>query len=265
MNRIIKFFALLVFLIGITPANAQTFPALSGRVVDGAHMLSDAQIVGLSAKLQNLETQTQRQMVVVTLPDLQGYDIADYGYKLGRAWKLGDKARDDGLLLIIAPKERKVRFEVGYGLEPVMTDAMSSYIIEKNITPLFRAGDFAGGINAGVDGAIAQLKLSPEEAAKVAAQAAQKKQQHSQGGDMSAIIFWFFIFFFVILPIIRSMRKGGRAYGRGGVGPVIIWGGGSGFGGGSGGSSWGGGDFGGGGGFSGGGGSFGGGGASGGW
>ncbi len=252
-------------------AHAQTFPALTGRVVDQANLLDPAQEAALTAKLQALQEQTNRQVVVATLGSLEGYDIADYGYQLGRKWALGqdgkgESEKDNGTILIVAPKERKMRIEVGYGLEPVLTDGFSSSVIRNDITPRFKAGDFSGGINAGVDKIITQLRLPPEEAAKVAAE--MSKSQRQSGGEMniSTILFWLFIFFFLILPVLRSMFGGGRRH-RGrdsGIGPVIIWGG-SDWGGGGGGSSWGGGGFGGGGGFSGGGGSFGGGGASGGW
>ena len=227
-------------------ALAQKFPALGGRVVDEAALLSPAEEAALSAKLQALEQSTQRQIVIATLADLQGYDIADYGYRLGRYWGIGDKQRNDGALLIIAPKERKLRIEVGYGLESVLTDAVSSQIIRNDITPQFKAGNFPAGINAGADKMIALLQLSPEEAQKVAAEAAKAEKEAADEGDFGGIIFWLFRFFFFILPLIRSFRNGGRSHARGGVGaPVIIWGGG-GFGGRSGGG-------------------FGGGGASGGW
>lgn len=264
MRKFVLLLALIASFI-TSPVLAQNFPALSGRVVDTANLLDPAQEQALTAKLAALEVQTQRQFVVTTIPDLGDYDIADYGYRLGRAWKLGGKERDDGLLLIVAPNSRKVRFEVAYGLEGVMTDAMSNQIIQSDILPRFRSKDFAGGINAGVDKAIVQLQLSPEEAAKVAAAAktaASKQSRRSGGPDIGSIIFLLFLFFFVIIPIMRSFR-GGRRYHGANV-PIIIWGGDNDWGGG-GGSSWGGGGGFGGGGFSGGGGSFGGGGASGGW
>ncbi len=241
------------------PAYAQSFPALNGRVVDEAGLLSPTEEAALTAKLQSLEDKTQRQMVVATIANLQGYDIADYGYQLGRKWAVGDKTRNDGALLIIAPNERKVRIEAGYGLEGVLTDAVSSQIIRNDITPAFKAGNFPVGINAGADAMIGLLQLTPEEAQKVAAQAALAQKQSAGNGDISAVIFWLFLFFFFILPILRSLFGGGRRHSKSGYGaPVVIWGGGSS----GGGSSWGGG---GGGGFSGGGGSFGGGGSSGGW
>ena len=81
------------------PAAAQEFPALTGRVVDAANIIPDATKVELNRKLEELETQTQRQLVVATIPDLQGYDVADYGYQLGRTWGIGDAERNDGALL----------------------------------------------------------------------------------------------------------------------------------------------------------------------
>lgn len=245
------------------PAAAQTFPKLTGRVVDEAHLLSAEQAAALDAKLAALETQSQRQMVIATIPDLQGYDIEDYGYRLGRAWGIGDKQRNDGLLLIVAPNERKVSIEVGYGLEGVISDALASEIRRTEIVPRFKTGDYAGGIAAATDKLIAQLQLSEDEARKVAANAsAQAKKAKEPRFDAGTVIFLLIFFFFFVLPFLRAMRGGGRRYGSPGVMifPSGGWGGG--------GSDWGGGGGGwggGGGGFSGGGGSFGGGGSSGSW
>jgi uncharacterized protein len=248
------------------PALAQPqFPALSGRVVDAANIIPDDVEAGLTGKLEALETQSQRQLVVVTLPSLQDYEISDYGYQLGRAWGLGDAERNDGAILIVAPNERKVRIEVGYGLEPVLTDALSAIIIQQTILPQFKAGDMPGGIVAGTDAIIHQLTLPDAEARAIAAKA--KEQPAPEGFPIGVIIWILLIVFFVVMPMIA--RAGGRKYrGRrgvaGAVGEVLLWTainaatsgrGGGGFGGGGGG----------GGGFSGGGGSFGGGGASGSW
>ncbi|MGN6500978.1 MAG: TPM domain-containing protein, partial [Tsuneonella sp.] len=131
------------------PAAAQDFPPLTGRVVDAANVIPPEVEASLDAKLAALEQQSQRQLVVATIPDLQGYEISDYGYQLGRHWGLGDKGRNDGAILIVAPNERKVRIEVGYGLEPVLTDGLSSLIIQNDILPRFKAGDMPGGIVAG--------------------------------------------------------------------------------------------------------------------
>ena len=133
-----------------------TFPALTGRVVDGGNLLSAADRTALTADLADLEAKTTDQLVIVTLSSLQGTTIEDYGYQLGRRWKIGQKDKDSGVLLIVAAAERKVRIEVGYGLEGTLTDAATKLIIENAILPAFRAGDFALGIRNGT-GQIAQL------------------------------------------------------------------------------------------------------------
>jgi uncharacterized protein len=251
------------------PAAAQTFPKLTGRVVDTADMLPPSDEAALAGKLEALERASSRQLVVATVPDLQGYPVEDYGYQLGRAWGIGQKGTNNGIILLVSKNDRKIRIEVGYGLEPVITDAFSSSVIADKITPAFKAGDFPGGINAGVDALIGQLQAPPDEAERQAVQAAERQKARGRGesGSFVPLIFWGIILFFVIIPMLRGRRRG-RRFGRG---PVVLWGpgfGGGGWGGG-GGSSWGGGGGGwgggGGGGFGGGGGSFGGGGASGGW
>jgi len=257
---------ILLFLLIAAPAAAQNFPQLTGQVVDSADLLTDAQEAALTQKLQALETSTHRQLVVATVPDLQGYPVEDYGYKLGRAWGIGEKGANNGAILLVAKAEHKIRIEVGYGLEPILTDAYSGEIIRNQITPAFKQGDFAGGINAGVDAIVQQLQAPPEEQEKRVAQAVDRqKVAHHQSGSFIPLIFWAIILLFVVIPAIRG-RRYGRRYG-GSAWPVVIWGPGlgGGWGGGSSGGGWGGFSGGGGGGFSGGGGSFGGGGASGGW
>jgi uncharacterized protein len=260
----------LVLVLGLAvPALAQTFPKLTGRVVDTADMLSPADEAALDSKLAGLEQSTSRQLVVATVPDLQGYPIEDYGYKLGRAWGIGQKGANNGLVLLVAKQEHKIRIEVGYGLEPVITDALSGEIIADKITPAFKRDDYAGGINAGVDALIAQLQAPPDQQERTALAAAERHKRSSRGGGGSffPLIFWAIILVFIIIPSAIGRRHGRR---WGSAWPVMIWG--PGLGGGGrwgGGGGWGGGGFGGGGGgfggFSGGGGSFGGGGASGGW
>ncbi len=260
---------MLAVLIG-TAAQAQTFPKLTGRVVDAANLLSPEQEAQLTAMSDATEKATGRQLVIATVPSLQDYPIEDYGYRLGRAWKVGQSDANNGIILIVAPNERKMRIEVGYGLEPIMTDALSGMIIRDTITPRFKAGDMGGGIIAGATAINEQLKL-PLEAAEARAKqlidAGKGKKNDTPGWFV--LVFLLFIILFVVLPIIIGASRG-KKYRRG-RSPVVIWGPGWGDGGGSGGSSWGGGGGsswgggGGGGGFSGGGGSFGGGGASGGW
>jgi len=273
---------LLAILALASPASAQHFPPLTGRVVDQAHLLTPQQVADLTKKSADLEQQTGgRQFVVATVNNLEGYEIDDYGYRLGRAWKLGSAKNDDGVLLLVAPKERKVTIATGYGAGGYMTDAVSGLIIREAIIPHFKKNDYGGGIEAGADAIIKQMSLPPEEAQKNAgaAQQGQQKRQHSSGGALPGI-FWAMVIGFVVLSMFR--RSAGRRYRTrhsSGISPwVVLWGlnelsrgsRGSGWSGGSGwtdsGSSWGGGGGGGGfGGFSGGGGSFGGGGASGSW
>jgi uncharacterized protein len=131
-------------------AQTLTFPVLTGRVVDEAGLLSAADRAALTQSLADLEAKTTDQLVVVTLKSLQGTVIEDYGYQLGRRWKIGQKDKDSGVLLIVAASERKVRIEVGYGLEGTLTDAATKIIIENAILPRFKTGDFAGGIKSGV-------------------------------------------------------------------------------------------------------------------
>jgi uncharacterized protein len=260
--------AILLAWLALAPARAApNFPPLTGRVVDNAHVLSPEVQTQLSDKLKDLEDRTTRQLVVVTLPSLQGYDIADYGYQLGRYWGIGQKNSNNGVLFIIVPSERQVRIEVGYGLEPILTDALSSVILNEAVLPRFRAGDVQGGIVDGTNAIIQQLTLD-EPTAKARAQQASQQTQSVHINPILVIL----IVFFVISILSRVFRRAGGSsmwwlpflfMGGGGRGGFSTGGfGGGGFGGGG----FGGGGFGGGGGsFGGGGGSFGGGGASGHW
>ena len=254
-----------VLLLVALPASAQDFPKLTGRVVDAAGLLDAAQVAQLTGLSDEVEKASSRQLVVATVPDLQGYAIEDYGYRLGRAWKIGQEGANNGVILLVAPSERKVRIEVGYGLEPIVTDAYASVIVNQTILPRFRDGDMAGGIVAGAQAIAEQLKLPLEAAERRAAAASAKKQRRSEdAGDWMVAIFWLVVVLvFVVIPLLRRAGKGKRY--RGGFAPVVIWGGGGGSSFDGGGSSWGGGGGFSGGGFSGGGGSFGGGGASGSW
>ncbi|WP_037502684.1 TPM domain-containing protein [Sphingomonas jaspsi] len=260
----------LAVLCAAMPAAAQTFPQLTGRVVDQAHLLTPAQVVDITSKSEALEAATGRQFVVATVSSLEGRPIEDYGYRLGRTWGIGQKDKDDGVILLVAPNEKKVRIETGYGARVFLTDAVSSIIIREDILPRFRAGDMGGGIVAGSDRIVETMKMSPEEAAKRASTASAAERSRADDVNPIPVILIVIVFFVIISSIARGVS--GRRYRRsGGIDPwIVLWGldaisrsgrrGGGGFGGGGG---WGGG--GGGGGFGGGGGSFGGGGASGGW
>lgn len=227
-------------LFAITAAMAEpNFPVLTtSPVVDAANVLGETQTVIIGNKLKNYEDASGHQIAVATVPTLEGYDIRDYGNLLFRKWQLGDKKRNDGVLILVAPTEHKVSIETGYGVEGDLTDAMTSIIIQNAMVPRFKAGDYVGGVNAGI-----------EDIEKVIG--GQGDQVVARVQNQSALtindILPFIIFFIVIVLILSNASRGGRM--------MIIPGGGFG----------GGGYSGGGGGWSGGGGSSGGGGASGGW
>lgn len=242
------------------PSRADTLsvPALSGRVVDQADVLSSSDESRLTTKLSAFEDKTSIQLVVVTLPSLQGRPIEEWGLTLGRTWGIGQKGKDNGALLIVAPNDRELRIEVGYGLEGTLPDATAFAIVRNVIVPRFKAGNIPDGISDGVDAIMAALTGSGEEFTP------SRKELVGQVMDQWAPAL--FVGVFVLLLLLAQYRewgrrqRGGRYYRRSNGGWLDDD------------SSWGGGGFssggfsgGGGGGFSGGGGSFGGGGASGRW
>jgi len=241
-------FAFLIACLATAPpgrAADPQFPALTGRVVDDAGLLTPAARDRITGWLEQFEHSTKRQVVVVTLDSLQGYPIEDFGYRLGRFWGIGEKGKNTGVLLIVAPHERRVRIEVGYGLEGELTDAASSEIIDQDILPRFKQGDYEQGILAGT---AAILKTLGWSGATGIAEAAPQQQPRS--------LITFIAVLAAILAIVLTFGRRGRWM----VVPMgrTTWGSQSGSGWSSGGGFSGGG-------FSGGGGSFGGGGASGGW
>ncbi len=285
-----RLFIYLVLYLLTAAAYAQPqFPELSGRVVDNAGLLSTETASRLTTFLAGHESETSNQVVVVTLPSLNGYEISDYSYQLGRHWQIGQAEKGNGVLLVVAQEERKIRIEVGYGLEGALTDALSSQIIRNEISPLFKQAKFDEGIDAGVTAILQAIQgeYTPSENDGLAAgQGFERVVPFIMFGGVLGQIF--------LAPFLRK-KKGVRGITSGvvGVGAGLVGGfflqslllgllagvgaavfsyiffGGGGSGGTRGGrsygsgSSWGGSSSGGG--FSGGGGSFGGGGASGGW
>ncbi len=278
---VIQSFFLLIVLLASWPAYSEpVFPTLNGRVIDEAGLLSASAKAALTGLLAKHEQETSNQVVIATVSSLQGYPIEDFGYQLGRHWGIGQKDKNNGVVLLVAPDERKVRIEVGYGLEGALTDALSKNIIETVILPQFRKDDFPKGIEEGAKAIIQVLDgtYSPQTL---------KSKSDSKNLDGYIIFFIIAVFFGEFLGIFLSNRVVSGLVVGGGFGVIaaflmssviagIIIGvvvfifhvflAGSGRGGGGWSSGYGrGGSFGGGGGFSGGGGSFGGGGASGGW
>jgi uncharacterized protein len=261
MRRLGVFLALALGLV-LLPVSAQpVFPELTGRVVDDANLLSYPEEVAITADLKALEDKTSDQVVVVTLPSLQGYTVEDFGYQLGRHWGIGTARFDNGIILIVAPNERKVRIEVGRGLEGTLTDALSKIIVQNALLPRFREGDFAGGIKDGVRDIILVLTGDADE---VEQRGKGRRDLDNETLDWILVILWFAIWLWIAYTIWRSVRYA-KATGRGPGGiliPSTAGSGGSSWGSGGGSRSSGGSS---GGGFSGGGGSFGGGGATGSW
>ncbi|MGD8595382.1 MAG: TPM domain-containing protein [Gammaproteobacteria bacterium] len=285
-------FSIVLLLLSLTVQAAPQFPPLSGRVVDEAGLLSTQTESTLSGRLAGFEQESGTQVVVVTLKSLQSYSIEEYGYQLGRHWGIGQKGENNGVLLIVAPNERKVRIEVGYGLEGVLTDAISHSIIQNAILPNFKANNYERGIVQGADAILLALGGQYKETQQTRR---EKPAAEDEGAPYAMLFFVAFIlgeflnnfirrrwlsglgivgtfliltwllatisllsvFMSAFLYIFHISMGGSQGRGGGGLTGRNRWyGGGGGFGGGS---------FGGGGGFSGGGGSFGGGGSSGSW
>jgi uncharacterized protein len=197
--------AVLATLAVAATASAQTFPPLSGRVVDQAGILDASTRAALTARLAALEARNSDQLVVATVASLQGQAIESYANGLFRAWRLGQKDRNNGVLLLVAPNERKVRIEVGYGLEGTLTDAVAKLIIEQSIVPRFRANDFAGGIVQATDDIVQVLTGDAakwqQRAAAAAAPQGRLVVARSDGTELSgwgkALVLGLFFLMFV--------------------------------------------------------------------
>lgn len=259
-NALLALLAACAFMIAPAYA-APNYPDLSGRITDQAGLLSPQDKADLESTLAELEQTSTDQIAVVTVKSLEGYAIEDYGIGLARKWGIGQKGKDNGILLIVAPNDRKVRIEVGRRLEPFMTDTMAALIIQNAILPKFRRGDYAGGIKDGVRD-IRTVVLGDPEEVKRRAQGGQPHQDDS-AEMFQLLVFLMFVAFILWINYRNSQSmQAGTPDGRRRRGGIVIIPGGTGSWGGGGG--WSGGDSGGGG-WSGGGGSFGGGGASGSW
>ncbi len=195
--------ALLAFA-GLAVAAEPNFPALTGRVVDGAGVISVPARQRIEQKLAAYEQKTSDQIVVATVPSLQDLPIEDFANRLFRFWKLGQAKTNNGVLLLIAPSERKLRIEVGYGLEGSLTDALSRIIISGAIAPKFKTGDYAGGIDAGVDAIIATLSGDDEWRKR----AAERPQPGADSIDPVAVILLIVLFIFIYYKMTQALRRG---------------------------------------------------------
>jgi uncharacterized protein len=241
---------------------APNYPALTGRIVDQAGILQASTKAGLQSKLKDLEDKSGIQLVVATIKSLEGQDVESYANGLFRFWKLGEAKKNNGVLFLVAPGDRKMRIEVGYGLEGTLTDALSKVILTSAVAPKFKAGDFNAGVERGVEGIIEVLSGDSAEWVKKVPPAPTLFDQL-----LPFLIFALFVFIIIMMAQNAGRPSNYRRYRRGGP-PIIILpqsGGWDDYGGGSSGGSWSGGGGGGFDSFSGGGGSSGGGGASGDW
>ena len=221
MHRVISLprLLLLALLLVAAPSLADVqVPSLSGRVVDQAGILNSAEKGRLTTKLKNLEDNASIQLVVVTLPSLRGSPIEDWGLTLGRTWGIGQKGKDNGVLLIVAPNDRELRIEVGYGLEGTLPDATANAIIRNVIVPRFKAGDMADGISDGVDAIVAVLSGSGEEFTP--------SRREAVAQLLPRLLPILFIGFFVIMIIVnfirQTMRPRGSRYYRNSSGGWIF-------------------------------------------
>ena len=199
--------AFVLFLLGLGVAQALQLPTLTGRVVDQANVIPAQNRTALESKLKDLEDKSGTQLVVATVASLQGTDIETFANELFRSWKLGEAKKNNGVLLLVAPNQRKVRIEVGYGLEGTLTDALSNVIITGTIIPRFKANDYAGGIDRGVDGIISVL--TSDAADWQPRTGVRTDDRHSRVGQLMP-----FILVALFILIFTSMRR----HARGGTG-----------------------------------------------
>jgi len=199
MKKKFIFFVIIAFALAVFPAFAVDVPFLTGRVTDNAQILSDETRKAVTANLKAHEEKTTNQIAVLTVPTLEGVSIEEYAVTVFNTWKLGQKGKDNGVLLIVAPKDRKLRIEVGYGLEGTMTDGIAGSIIRNAITPFFKNNDYDRGIDEGVRAIINVLEggQAPAETAKSGEEVKKSSALDLEVADISVtekILFGAFIF-----------------------------------------------------------------------
>jgi uncharacterized protein len=194
-------------------AFAYDFPQLSGRIVDAANVIPAATKSALQPKLQALEEKSGIQLVVATVASLGGDEIEPYANALFRDWKLGEKDKNNGVLLLVAPKEHKVRIEVGYGLEGTLTDALSKIIISNAMAPRFKTGDFGGGVERGVDDVITVLTTDSADWQKRPDLRLDRRESPTESLTPWLV---FGLFAIIALMLLRAPRAGARSISTGG-------------------------------------------------
>lgn len=229
MGRIRSLFAAWLMLLALAaPAVAQTYPD-RGRaaVVDAANIIPDTEEALLAMRLVAWQRQTGHQLVVATVPDLQGYTIAQYANGLLRHWRLGRAGENDGILLLLANRERRVRIEVGYGLEPVLTDVQTNRIIRETIRPALQAYDYGPALFDGAERIIAEVGEPPAAAATPApataapARFVDRPHPDDEGPSVASVLFWSFLpAGLIVLFIVWLYRRNRPALPDGPVRPL---------------------------------------------
>jgi uncharacterized protein len=194
---------LMVLLWAVVAAFALTFPPLTGRIVDQANIIPAETRNAIEPKLVELEAKSGIQLVVATVTSLESQEIEPYANELFRNWKLGEKTKNNGVLLLVAPNERRVRVEVGYGLEGTLTDALAKVIIANAIAPRFKAGDFGGGISRGVDDIITVLTTDASEWQK-------RPSLRLDSQQTSDPVIWFIVALLIALVTLLIVSPGFR-------------------------------------------------------
>lgn len=240
--------AILALLCACVAAWAINLPSLTGRIVDQANIIPANVRSALEPKLADLESKSGIQLVVATVSSLEGQEIEPYANQLFRTWKLGEKQKNNGVLLLVAPNERRVRIEVGYGLEGTLTDALSKVIIANAIAPRFKTGEYGDGITRGVDDIITVLTTDASEWQKRPSLRLDNEETHDPTswilvvGLVAVVIFLIvspgfrWLFFNVLLNVAMSSRGSGSSSGSSFGGGGFSGGGGSSGGGGASGS-----------------------------
>ena len=215
-RRLAGLLALLLLAVALPARAAPTYPAFTGLVVDAANVLSQDDRAALTRKLEALQQKTGVQFAVATVPSLDCLEIEPYANALFRRWEIGQKSANNGLLLILAPKEHKLRFEVGYGLEGTLTDAQSKLILHNDMVPKLKANDPGGALKAGVDDAIAVLTAKNAELPN----SGQATSSTGSDGGIFDILFICGVLIFIIvifIVVIRKAVRGGGGWTRGGT------------------------------------------------
>ncbi|TLG78734.1 TPM domain-containing protein [Methylocystis sp. B8] len=218
MRGAARWLAPLFFLVASLAFAAANYPPLTGRVVDQANIIPLATKATIETKLKDLEDKSGIQLVVASVDSLDGLDVETYANGLFRFWKLGEAKKNNGVLFLVAPNQRKMRIEVGYGLEGTLTDALSKIILTSAVAPRFKARDYGAGVERGVEGIIEVLSGDSAEWTKRA-----RGPQSTSFDELSPLIF-FALFLFIVVWMARSARGQRRAYRRyrRGGSPMIV-------------------------------------------